>query len=339
MPYLLVRPLLFGLDAEIAHMVTLNTLNVVCKLGLANLIQRHIKDSPRTVMGLTFPNPVGLAAGMDKNGEHLDALSTLGFGFIELGTVTPRPQPGNPRPRVFRLRQAQGLVNRLGFNNKGVDYMVKNISRAKYTGVLGVNIGVNSDTPISRSEEDYLICLRAVYLHADYVAINISSPNTAGLRKLQAAENLDHLLGALKSEQGHLTQKHGRYVPIAIKIAPDLTAEDTLAIAAKLVKHNVDGVIATNTTVDRTGVDRLTHGTEAGGLSGAPLRTRATKVVHQLRRALPADIPIIGVGGIISGQDAVEKLNAGASLVQIYTGLVYQGPNLIGEIAAACHTK
>jgi dihydroorotate dehydrogenase len=339
MPYLLVRPLLFRLDAEIAHMITLSTLNVVCKLGLANLIQRQIKDSPRRVMGLTFPNPVGLAAGMDKNGEHLDALSTLGFGFVELGTVTPRPQPGNPRPRVFRLPQAQGLVNRLGFNNKGVDYMVENISRAKYTGVLGVNIGMNSDTPISRSEEDYLICLRAVYLHADYVAINISSPNTAGLRKLQTAENLDHLLSALKSEQDNLAQKHGRYVPIAIKIAPDLTAEDTLAIAAKLVKHKVDGVIATNTTVDRTGVEKLTHGTEAGGLSGTPLRTRATKVVHELRQALPADIPIIGVGGITSGQDAVEKLNAGASLVQIYTGLVYQGPNLIGEIAAACHTK
>ncbi|GBG13271.1 dihydroorotate dehydrogenase [Novimethylophilus kurashikiensis] len=333
--YTLIRPLLFRLDAERTHHLTLNGLDTAYKLGLTRLLGKMPECKPRQVMGLTFPNPVGLAAGLDKNGAHIDALASLGFGFIEVGTVTPRPQPGNPLPRLFRIPEAQGIINRFGFNNEGVDALIANVERAEYRGILGINIGKNFDTPIERATEDYLICLRKVYAHASYVTVNISSPNTKNLRQLQDKEALEGLLSALKQAQAELADQHDKYVPIALKIAPDLEPEQIREIAELLVAHRLDAVIATNTTLSREGVEGLPNAAETGGLSGAPVREKSTAVIRQLATALDGALPIIGVGGIVQGRDAVEKIDAGASLVQLYSGLIYRGPALIKEACAA----
>ena len=337
MIYSLVRPLLFTLEAETAHHFTLAALRALDGLGLAPAAAPAPLSCARSVMGISFPNPVGLAAGLDKNGEYIDALSRLGFGFIEVGTVTPRPQPGNPRPRLYRLPAAGALINRLGFNNDGVDRLVENVRRARYRGVLGINIGKNADTPIERAAEDYLACLRKVYPLAAYVTVNISSPNTRDLRQLQGSAELDALLAALKAEQRRLADAHGKHVPLAVKIAPDLDAEQIETIAGLLRRHRVEGAIAANTTTARDSVAGMTHATEAGGLSGAPVAQLSTRVVRELSRALRGEIPVIGVGGIMSGADAREKVGAGASLVQLYTGLVFRGPGLVREcISALC---
>ena len=333
-PYNLLRPALCSLDPETAHDATLTTLNTACCLGLSRLIPQPAPD-PRTAMGITFPNPVGLAAGLDKNGECINGLAALGFGFIEIGTVTPRAQPGNPRPRLFRIPEAQAIINRMGFNNHGVDALLENVKRAQFKGVLGINIGKNADTPIEKAADDYLIGLRKVYAHASYVAVNISSPNTKNLRQLQGGDELDALLSQLKTEQEKLAQQHGKYVPLAVKIAPDLDAEQIKQIAALLTKHHIDGVIATNTTLARDGVENLPHGNETGGLSGAPVREISTAVIRQLAAELQGALPIIGVGGILSGKDAREKMQAGAALVQLYSGLIYRGQALVAECAAA----
>ena len=325
--------MLFRLDAETAHHWTLAALKAAQRLHL--LHAPGVSAAPRQVMGLSFPNPVGLAAGLDKNGEYIDALAALGFGFIEIGTVTPRPQPGNPRPRLFRLPEAEAIINRMGFNNRGVDYLLEQVARAEYRGVLGINIGKNFDTPVERAADDYLIGLRKVYAAASYVTVNISSPNTANLRQLQEGEALTALLAALKREQADLAQRHGKYVPLAVKIAPDLSPEAVAAIAATLRELRLDAVIATNTTVSREGVAGLPGAGESGGLSGRPLTQRATAVVSQLSAALAGELPIIAVGGILSAEDAAAKLHAGASLVQIYSGLIYRGPAVVAEVTAA----
>ncbi len=291
-------------------------------------------------MGLTFPNPVGLAAGLDKDGAYIDGLAALGFGFIEIGTVTPRAQPGNPKPRMFRLPEAQALINRMGFNNGGVDAFVRNVQASRFyqerRGILGLNIGKNADTPIERATDDYLYCLDKVYPYAAYVTVNISSPNTKNLRQLQQASEIDALLSALKMAQSQLADKHGRYVPLVLKIAPDLDDEQIDTIASALLRNHIDGVIATNTTITREAVQGLTHANETGGLSGAPVRDLSTRVIRSLHQVLQGEIPIIGVGGILNGVDAHEKMAAGASLVQLYTGLIYRGPALVGECASAC---
>ncbi|HQR50645.1 MAG TPA: quinone-dependent dihydroorotate dehydrogenase [Methylophilaceae bacterium] len=336
MIYEALRPLLFRIDAERAHHLTLQALQASYDLGLSRwLFPAPPPCRPRQVMGLTFPNPVGLAAGMDKNGAHVDALAAFGFGFIEVGTVTPRPQPGNPKPRLFRIPQARGIINRFGFNNDGVDALVENVRKARYRGILGINIGKNFDTPIEGATEDYLICLRKVYAHASYVAVNISSPNTRNLRQLQDKEALQGLLAALKQEQAKLADVHGKYVPIALKIAPDLETAQIVEIADLLLAHKMDAVIATNTTLSREGVESLPNAQEAGGLSGVPVRLKSTAVIKQLSLALGKDIPIIGAGGILEGLDAEEKIKAGASLVQVYSGLVYRGQALVPEICRA----
>ena len=331
----LLRPALFALDPETAHHATLDALRTAHCLGTLPFLVKRPADDPRTVMGLTFPNPVGLAAGLDKNGGYIDALAALGFGFIEIGTVTPRPQPGNPKPRLFRLPAAQGIINRMGFNNDGVDALVENVKRAKFKGILGINIGKNADTPIEKAADDYLIGLRKVYAYASYVAINISSPNTKNLRQLQGGDELDALLAQLKAEQEKLAQQHGKYVPLAVKIAPDLDSDQIKQIAALLIKHRIDGVIATNTTLSREGVENLPHGNETGGLSGAPVRDKSTAVIRQLATELHGALPIIGVGGILKGADALEKMQAGAALVQMYSGMIYRGWDLVSECAAA----
>ncbi|MFA7096138.1 MAG: quinone-dependent dihydroorotate dehydrogenase [Gammaproteobacteria bacterium] len=333
--YDFVRPVLFRLDPERAHRVAFLALQAAHRLGLSALLSGAVPHSPRRVMGLEFPNPVGLAAGLDKNGEYIDALAALGFGFIEVGTVTPRPQPGNPAPRLFRLPAARALINRMGFNNKGIDYLLERVRQAKFRGVLGINIGKNFDTPVERAVDDYLIGLRKAYPHAGYIAVNISSPNTPGLRTLQYGETLEQLLGALREEQLRLAREHGRQVPVTVKIAPDLDAEEVRTIAQVVRKCAMDAVIATNTTLSREGVEGLPHAQEAGGLSGAPVFARSTEVLRQLRQQLGADVPIIAAGGIMSGADAKAKIAAGADLVQIYTGFIYRGPALIREIAAA----
>ncbi|HEU0282760.1 MAG TPA: quinone-dependent dihydroorotate dehydrogenase, partial [Gallionella sp.] len=324
--YALLRPLLFRLDPETAHHLTLGGLKAAQALGLSGLIARRPADDPRTVMGLTFPNPVGLAAGLDKNGECIAGLAALGFGFIEIGTVTPLPQPGNPRPRLFRLPEAQGIINRMGFNNDGVDRLIENVKRAEYRGILGINIGKNAATPIENAADDYLICLRKVYAHASYVTVNISSPNTKNLRQLQDEAALNNLLTLLKAEQQKLADAHGKYVPIALKIAPDMEGEQIAQIARLLMQHHIDAVIATNTTLSRDGVAHLPHGNETGGLSGAPVRDKSTAVIRALAAELKGALPIIGAGGILSGKDAAEKIEAGAALVQLYSGLIYRGP-------------
>ena len=331
--YAALRPVLFTLPAELAHDLTLNALDIA---QIAKLIDPvYLPGTSRTVMGLEFPNAVGLAAGLDKNAAHIDALGALGFGHIEVGTVTPRPQPGNPKPRLFRLPAAQAIINRMGFNNLGVDALVRNVQCSAYRGILGINIGKNKDTPNAQAVEDYLICLDKVYAHASYVTVNISSPNTQHLRELQKDEALDALLSSIKLRQAALAQQHGRYVPIALKIAPDLDESQIAAIAALLMVHQVDAVIATNTTLARDAVQGLPHATEAGGLSGKPVRDASTHVIRALARHLQNAVPIIGVGGILSGDDAVDKVIAGAQLVQLYTGLIYRGPGLISECMTA----
>ncbi|HMA11006.1 MAG TPA: quinone-dependent dihydroorotate dehydrogenase [Steroidobacteraceae bacterium] len=330
MLYSVLRPALFSLDPEDAHRFTLASLDTAQKLGLLNLLPRAA-GKPVRVMGIDFPNAVGLAAGLDKDGAHINALAALGFGFIEIGTVTPRPQPGNPQPRLFRLPQAQALINRMGFNNLGVDNLVRNVAASGFKGVLGINIGKNKDTPNEHAVDDYLACLDKVYAHARYVTVNISSPNTQNLRELQRDEALDALLSAIKLRQSELAQQHGQYVPIALKIAPDLDDAQIAAIAALLMMHRIDAVIATNTTVARDAVAGLPNADEAGGLSGAPVRAASTHVIRALAHHLKNEVPIIGVGGILSGEDAREKIAAGASLVQLYTGLIYRGPELVRE--------
>ncbi len=332
--YSLLRPVLFRLDPETAHQLTLNSLNAAYALGMSALLTPTIPDDPRTVMGLTFPNPVGLAAGLDKNGDCINGLAALGFGFIEIGTITPLPQPGNPKPRLFRLPQAQGIINRMGFNNEGVDALIRNVQNADYKGILGINIGKNAATPIENAADDYLICLRKVYAHASYITVNISSPNTKNLRQLQDEAALNDLLAQLKAEQQKLADLHGKYVPIALKIAPDMEGEQIEQIARLLMQHGIDGVIATNTTLSREGVENLPHGNETGGLSGAPVRDKSTAVIRQLAARLQGALPVIGVGGILNGADAAEKIKAGAALVQIYSGLIYRGPALISECCA-----
>ena len=332
--YPLFRPLLFALDPETAHAVTFAALDRAARLGIAPPGAAR-PAAPVTAMGIAFPNRVGLAAGLDKNAAHLPGLATLGFGFLEAGTVTPRPQPGNPRPRMFRLRAAGALINRLGFNNDGVEAFVANVRRSGYRGVLGINLGKNFDTPNERAADDYVAGLRAVYADATYVTVNLSSPNTKGLRDLQSVAPLAALLGALKLEQDALAQRHGRYVPLAVKSAPDLDADAIGAIARVLAERRIDGVIATNTTLARDGVAGMPHADETGGLSGRPLFARSTTALATLAKALDGALPIIGVGGIASGADARAKIAAGATLVQLYTGLVYRGPALVAECVEA----
>ncbi len=336
--YALGRPLLFSLDPEAAHNLTLPALRSAAALGLTSLCAKPAAD-PRTVMGLRFPNPVGLAAGLDKDGAYIDGLASLGFGFIEVGTVTPLAQAGNPKPRIFRLPAAQAVINRMGFNNGGVDAFVRNVQASRFyqeqRGVLGLNIGKNAVTPIEKAVDDYLICLEKVYPYASYVTVNISSPNTKNLRQLQGGSELDALLSTLKAAQLRLADQHKRYVPLALKIAPDIDGDQIKEIAAALLRHKIDGVIATNTTLTRSRVDRLKHGQEAGGLSGKPVFDLSNIVIRALKAELGEAIPIIGVGGILSGEDAVEKMRAGAALVQLYSGLIYRGPALINECAKA----
>ena len=338
-PYPLARPFLFGLDAEQAHEATLGALAALQNTPLQCLWAAPRVADPVTVAGLRFPNRVGLAAGLDKNGRAIDGLGAMGFGFIEVGTVTPRAQPGNPKPRLFRLPEAEALINRLGFNNDGLDAFLANVARAtsfrRAGGILGLNIGKNAATPIERAADDYLAALDGVYPHADYVTVNISSPNTKDLRTLQADDALGALLAALQSRRAALAHRHGRRVPMFVKIAPDLDAAQVEAVAGLLRAHGVDGVVATNTTVSRDAVRGLAHAAETGGLSGRPLAEASNRVIGQLRAALGPDFPIIGVGGVLSGADAKAKIDAGADLVQIYTGLIYRGPALVGEAARA----
>jgi dihydroorotate dehydrogenase len=337
MLYALARPLLFALDPERAHALTLGLADAAQRLGLP--AAGRASGAPVRAMGLDFPNAVGLAAGLDKNAEHLDALGRLGFGFLEVGTVTPRAQPGNPRPRLFRLPGAQALINRMGFNNAGLDAFLVNIGRASWRGILGINIGKNADTPITRATDDYATCLERVYAHASYVAVNVSSPNTRNLRDLQSPGSLDALLGRLAGLRERLAERHGRRVPLALKVAPDLDAAQVQAVADAVRRHGVDGVIATNTSVAREGVEGLPHAGEAGGLSGAPLRASATATLAAFAGALRGEAALIGVGGILAGVHAAEKLAAGASLVQLYTGLVYRGPVLVSECVSACRER
>jgi dihydroorotate dehydrogenase len=332
--YELVRKALFSTDPETAHELTLESLRMGYRLGATRLWCRE-QSQPVHCMGLEFPNPVGVAPGLDKNGDYFEALGSLGFGFVEIGTVTPRPQPGNPKPRVFRLTEAQAMINRLGFNSKGVDHLVRRVKRHSFKGVLGINIGKNFDTAIENAADDYLHCLEKVYPYADYVTVNISSPNTRNLRDLQGADELDALLGKITNRRDQLADEYGRRVPLAVKIAPDLDDETIPAIAGVVAHHRMDAVIATNTTVSRDGVEGMKHAGEPGGLSGAPLKPMADKILAALRMALPGEIALIGVGGIVTGQDAVDKLELGADLVQFYTGMVYRGPDLVNECLQA----
>ncbi|HOZ23346.1 MAG TPA: quinone-dependent dihydroorotate dehydrogenase, partial [Thermomonas sp.] len=325
---------------ERAHGLGLASLEAAYRSGLNPLIAKPPKPLPTKAFGLTFPNPVGLAAGLDKNGAHIDALLALGFGFVEVGTVTPRPQPGNPKPRMFRLPRQEAVINRLGFNNEGVDALVRNVERARRIGgLLGINIGKNKDTPNESAEDDYLHCLRKVYALADYVTVNISSPNTAGLRELQEEQALRRLVSVLRDEQEKLAGQHGKRVPMLVKIAPDLSESDIDAAGRVLGDLAVDGVIATNTTIARDGVEGARFADEVGGLSGAPLMGKSTAVLRMLRTPLPESIPLVGVGGILHGADAATKQAAGALLVQVYTGLVYRGPALVGECVDALRRR
>ena len=338
--YSLARPFLFALDAERAHALGLESIELAYRSGTSPLLARPVQELPTRAFGLTFPNPVGLAAGLDKNGAHIDALLALGFGFVEVGTITPRAQAGNPKPRMFRLPQHNAVINRLGFNNEGVDVLVRNVERARRkNGLLGINIGKNKDTSNERAASDYLYCLERVYPLADYITVNISSPNTAGLRELQEEQALRHLVGALREAQEELGAQHGKRVPMLVKIAPDLSDEDIDAVARVLSDLSVDGVIATNTTVSRISVQDHKHAHESGGLSGGPLMNQSTMVLRKLRTRLPDSIPLIGVGGILSGADAVAKMSAGASLVQCYSGLVYRGPDLVRDCVEAIRRR
>ncbi|MHA3051724.1 quinone-dependent dihydroorotate dehydrogenase [Acinetobacter sp. ANC 4640] len=332
MMYSLARPLLFSLAPERAHELTLSWLKTAHKMGLVN---SKFIAKPVTCMGIEFPNPVGLAAGLDKNGDYIDALAALGFGFIEIGTITPRPQVGNPQPRLFRLPQAKAIINRMGFNNDGVDKLVENVKAAQYKGVLGINIGKNADTPVEKAADDYLICLEKVYNYASYVTVNISSPNTKNLRSLQSGEALMHLLKTLKNRQTELAEQYGHYVPLVLKVAPDLSTDDIAFIAKQLLAYKIDGLIVTNTTLSREGVENLPFGDEAGGLSGAPVFEKSTACLKTFAAVLKNQIPLIGVGGILTGEQAHAKQQVGASLVQIYSGLIYTGPDLVQDCIRA----
>lgn len=336
MLYSTLQKILFRFNPETAHHLGMIGMSLAKATHLSSLIANPVPDQPIEVMGLKFRNAIGLAAGLDKDGDYIDALAAFGFGAIEVGTVTPRPQPGNPKPRLFRLVKEQAIINRMGFNNRGVDYLVEQVRKSRFQkkgGILGINIGKNATTPIDQAAEDYLICLDKVYGDASYVAINISSPNTKNLRELQKDDALDDLLGRLKSRQTELADRHGKYVPLALKIAPDLDAIQIAAIADALRRHHMDAVIATNTTLSREGVEHTSYAGEAGGLSGAPVFEKSTALLKQLASLLGGEVPIIGVGGILNGKDAVAKIEAGASLVQIYSGYIFRGPELVGEIA------
>ncbi|MBY4677997.1 quinone-dependent dihydroorotate dehydrogenase [Marinobacterium arenosum] len=335
MLYPLARSLMFRMDPETSHDLALHGMNLAATLGIPKLLGAETVSHPVEVMGLRFPNPVGLAAGLDKNGIAVDGLAAMGFGFIEVGTVTPKAQPGNDRPRLFRLPEHTAIINRMGFNNLGVDQLLKNLERSRYQGVLGINIGKNKVTPNEKANDDYLLCMRKVYSRASYITVNVSSPNTPGLRTLQHGDSLNGLLDALKTEQARQARLHGRYVPIAVKIAPDMEADELTAVANALKAYEIDGVIATNTTLSREGVENHRFADEAGGLSGAPVRNRSTQAIRTLAEALDGALPIIGVGGITEGFDAAEKIEAGASLVQIYTGFIYRGPKLIQDSVRA----
>ncbi len=331
--YKIILKILFLFDAELAHHMGLLGLKLLYKCRLQRFLTPKIAAKPVKMMNIDFPNPVGLAGGLDKNGDYIDALAALGFGFLELGTVTPRPQRGNPKPRLFRLIPAKAIINRMGFNNKGIDYLISRVKESKFEGVIGINIGKNFATPVAAAVDDYLFCFRKAYTFADYIAINISSPNTKNLRDLQEKDELQHLLSALKNEQKKLSDSSGRYVPIAVKIAPDLSDNEIQNIAQIVKSSAIDAVIATNTTITREELAGLKHAAETGGLSGLPLRRRATEVVKKLTVELRDAVPVIGVGGIFSAEDAAEKFAAGAKLVQICTGFIYRGPQLIKEIA------
>nr|WP_256833127.1 quinone-dependent dihydroorotate dehydrogenase [Pseudomonas oleovorans] len=333
--YSLARELLFKLSPETSHELSIDLIGAGGRLGLNGLLTKAPASLPVSVMGLQFANPVGLAAGLDKNGDAIDGFAQLGFGFVEIGTVTPRPQPGNPKPRLFRLPEAEAVINRMGFNNRGVDHLLERVKAAKFKGVLGINIGKNFDTPVERAVDDYLACLDKVYAHASYVTVNVSSPNTPGLRSLQFGDSLKELLEALRRRQEDLAQEHGKRVPLAIKIAPDMSDEETALVASALLGADMDAVIATNTTLSREGVEGLAHRDEAGGLSGAPVRDKSTHIVKVLAGELSGRLPIIAVGGITEGKHAAEKIAAGASLVQIYSGFIYKGPALIREAVDA----
>lgn len=336
MLYSLLRSLLFLLPAETSHEWGLRGLKVLHLLGLTRLLAPPIEPAPVQLLGLEFANPVGLAAGLDKNADYLDALGALGFGFIEVGTVTPQPQPGNPRPRLFRLAPQRAVINRMGFNNKGLTHMLARLQQRRWRGVVGVNIGKNLTTPVERAVDDYLICLRAVYPLADYVVVNLSSPNTPGLRSLQFGEQLRSLLQTLKQAQAELARQHQRHVPLLLKVAPDLNDDEIVGIAAVLRATAMDGVIVSNTTLSRVGVEAAPQGNEAGGLSGAPLTQASTRVLGRMVEALNGAMPVIGVGGIMQGSDAADKMRAGAALVQLYTGFIYAGPALIADAVRAC---
>jgi len=328
----LSQKIMFQLDPERAHEMAITLMKHSANTPLACAYKQSIIDKPINVMGIDFKNPVGLAAGLDKNGECVDAFDAMGFGFVEVGTVTPRAQDGNEKPRIFRLKEQQAIINRMGFNNKGVDYLVDQVSRRQSKGILGINIGKNIDTPVEQGKDDYLLCMDKVYQHAAYITVNISSPNTPGLRSLQYGEALDDLLAALKERQAQLAITHNKQIPLLLKIAPDLSHDEVVQISDSLLRHKVDGVIATNTTLSREGVENSTYGNQAGGLSGRPVALKSTQVVDILGKELKGQCPIIGVGGIDSAASAKEKFDAGASLVQIYTGFIYQGPNLIKAI-------
>ncbi len=335
MSYSLLRQLLFRLPPETSHDLSLDWMSAAHRLKLLTPFVNSIPNSPCKVMGIHFPNRVGLAAGLDKNADHIDALGALGFGFVEVGTVTPRLQTGNPKPRLFRLADQEAIINRMGFNNKGIDHLVERVKRAHYAGPIGINIGKNFDTPVENANSDYLHGLRVAYPYATYITVNVSSPNTPGLRSLQFGDSLNSLLDVLKEQQAMLTSQFGRYVPIAIKIAPDMTDEEIVLVGESLKARELDGVIAGNTTLDRELVQDSTFAAEAGGLSGAPLTNKSTHVIKQLKSVLGDDLPIIGVGGIMKGEQAAEKIAAGASLVQLYTGFIYHGPKLIRDSVEA----
>jgi dihydroorotate dehydrogenase len=328
--YSLIRRALFIADPETAHGLALEGLRLGYGVGATQLLCKT-RSLPVTVMGLQFPNPVGMAAGMDKNGDYIDALGSVGFGFIEIGTVTPRPQPGNPKPRIFRLEKANAMINRLGFNNKGVDYLVHQVKKRRFSGILGINIGKNFDTPNDKAADDYLVCLEKVYPHADYITINISSPNTRGLRDLQDAEQFDSLLATLNSRRLELAEEFQKRVPLVVKVAPDLEDEQIPGMAQAVVENEFDGLIATNTTISRDAVKGMRYADEQGGLSGAPVKDKANHVLAEFRAHLPPEIALIGTGGITEGADAAEKIELGADLVQFYTGFVYKGPDLVGD--------
>ncbi len=330
--YPLVRHFLFKLDPEVVHELTIHQLAWMGGTPFEMFFRNKLPSRPIEVMGLKFDNPVGLAAGLDKDGDAIDAFGAMGFGFIEVGTVTPRPQSGNDKPRIFRVIPAQGIINRMGFNNKGVDNLIENVKKSHYKGILGINIGKNKDTPIENGKDDYLICMDKVYDYAGYIAVNISSPNTPNLRQLQYGEAFDDLLNSLKERQKELAEKHKKYVPLAVKIAPDLSPEELKQVAEALLRHKIDGVIATNTTLDREMIHDMPHAAETGGLSGRPLQNKSTEIIRQLHEYLKGQIPIIGVGGIDSAMAAREKMQAGAELVQIYSGFIYNGPDLVKNI-------